>query len=232
MSVPDIVESGFILGISTLFLIIGVFHHFFNTAIGHAYSLNTDIRERSSMVYESFIQHGAYRRDRKHTGVYAEKRPCHYYGDQPRQQLVYGVTRARYADLHAVSSLQGPGAQGMCARVIGLCVQSLIHNTCAMQYAYKYAICLQNPTFILLRNQNLAFGTYQIQAPHGGVENTHVHVFTELVAVAGYYVGRQTVDTNCDVAVFPGSTPQLTLHVFFPFLEQVVCSICSTVHTT
>lgn len=118
------------------------------------------------------------------------------------------------------------------ARVIVLCVQSLEHNTCAMQYAYKYAICLQNPTFILLRNQNLAFGTYQIQAPHGGVENTHVHVFTELVAVAGYYVGRQTVDTNCDVAVFPGSTPQLTLHVFFPFLEQVVCSICSTVHTT
>ena len=29
LSVPDIVESGFILGISTLFLIIGVFHHFF-----------------------------------------------------------------------------------------------------------------------------------------------------------------------------------------------------------
>ena len=51
-----------------LFLIIGVFHHllntaigyaFFNTAVGHAYSLNTDIRERSSMVYESFIQHSA-----------------------------------------------------------------------------------------------------------------------------------------------------------------------------
>ena len=32
---------------------------FFNTASGHAYSLNTDIREPSSMVYESFIQHGA-----------------------------------------------------------------------------------------------------------------------------------------------------------------------------
>ncbi len=25
----------------------------------HTYSLNTDIRERSSIVYESFIQHGA-----------------------------------------------------------------------------------------------------------------------------------------------------------------------------
>ena len=64
----DIVESGFILGISTLFLITGVFHHFFNTAsghaffntaVGHAYSLNMDIREPSSMVYKSFIQHGA-----------------------------------------------------------------------------------------------------------------------------------------------------------------------------
>jgi len=63
LSVPDIVESGFILGISTLFLIIGVLHHFFNTAsghaffitaVGHAYSLNTDIREPSSMVNVSF----------------------------------------------------------------------------------------------------------------------------------------------------------------------------------
>ena len=51
-----------------LFLIISVFHHFFNTAsghaffnpaVGHAYSLNTDIREPSSMVCESFIRHGA-----------------------------------------------------------------------------------------------------------------------------------------------------------------------------
>ena len=53
------------------------------------------------MVYESFIQHGAYS-DRKHTGVYAEKRMYHYYGDQPRLQLVIW----RY-------SLQGPGARGM-----------------------------------------------------------------------------------------------------------------------
>ena len=38
-------------------------HTFFDTAIGQAYSLNTDIRERSSMVYESFIKHGTYRRE-------------------------------------------------------------------------------------------------------------------------------------------------------------------------
>ena len=42
------------------------------------------------------------RRDRKHTGVYAEKRMYHYYGDQPRLQLAL----RRY-------SLQGPGARGM-----------------------------------------------------------------------------------------------------------------------
>ena len=32
---------------------------------------------------------------RVHIGVYVEKHPCHYYGDQSRLQLVYGVTRAR-----------------------------------------------------------------------------------------------------------------------------------------
>ena len=53
------------------------------------------------------------RRDRKHTGVYVAKRPCHYYGDQPRLQLVYGVTQAQYTGVYAVSSLQGPGAWGM-----------------------------------------------------------------------------------------------------------------------
>ena len=54
------------------------------------------------------------RRDRKHTGVYVEKRPCHYYGDQPHLQFIYGVNaQTRYTDLNAVSSLQGPGAPSM-----------------------------------------------------------------------------------------------------------------------
>ena len=53
------------------------------------------------------------RRDRKHTGAYVEKHACHYYGDQPRLQLAYGVIRTRYMNLHADSSLQGPGAWGM-----------------------------------------------------------------------------------------------------------------------
>ena len=52
-------------------------------------------------------------RHRKHTGVYVEKRLCQNYSDQPRLQLVYGVTCTRYTDLLAVSSLQGPGARGM-----------------------------------------------------------------------------------------------------------------------
>ena len=49
------------------------------------------------------------RKDRKHTGVYmyVEKHSCQNYSDQPRLQLVYGVT------VFAVSSLQGPGVRGM-----------------------------------------------------------------------------------------------------------------------
>ena len=62
------------------------------------------------MVYESCINMEL-RRDRKHTVVYVEKCPCHYYADQPCLQLVYGITV--YTDLHAVSSLQGPGVRGM-----------------------------------------------------------------------------------------------------------------------
>ena len=87
---------------------------FFTMAVGHAYSLNMDIRERSSMVYESLFNMELIR-DQKHTGVYVEKRPCHYYDDQPHLQLVYGVTWTRYTDLpvHAVSSLQGPEVWGM-----------------------------------------------------------------------------------------------------------------------
>lgn len=50
---------------------------------------------------------------RVHTGVYAQKHPCHYYGNQSHLQLVYGITRARYTILHAVSSLQSAGALGM-----------------------------------------------------------------------------------------------------------------------
>ena len=52
-------------------------HAFFNTAVGHTYSLNTDIRELSSMVYESYLRRETWKRysDRKHTGEYVEKRP-------------------------------------------------------------------------------------------------------------------------------------------------------------
>ena len=35
------------------------------------------------------------------TEVYAEKRPCHYYSDQSRLQLGYGITRMQYTVLHA-----------------------------------------------------------------------------------------------------------------------------------
>ena len=60
-------------------------HAFFTTAVGHAYSLNTELRRG--------IRYSDY--DRKHTGVYVEKRPYHYYGDQPRLQLAYGATVCR-----------------------------------------------------------------------------------------------------------------------------------------
>ena len=57
---------------------------------------------------------GAYRRDRKHTGVlYAEKRPRHCYIRRSATPTARIRRYMRYADLHAVSSLQGPGARGM-----------------------------------------------------------------------------------------------------------------------
>ena len=52
-------------------------HTFFNTEVAHAYSLNTDLREPSSMVYESFnMEH---RRDTQIESIleyiYVEKCP-------------------------------------------------------------------------------------------------------------------------------------------------------------
>ena len=61
---PDFLSVGF-SGMESSILLWWV-RNSFQEIIDHAYSLNTDIRERSSMIYESFIQHGAYRRDRKH----------------------------------------------------------------------------------------------------------------------------------------------------------------------
>ena len=70
---------------------------------------------RSAILLRSRIEYdrGRAYATHVHTEVYVEKCPCHYYGDQPRLQFVYGVTRAQYTNLHAVSSLQHPGARAM-----------------------------------------------------------------------------------------------------------------------
>ena len=123
-------------------------HAFFNTAIGHAYSLNTDIRERSSMVYESFINMEL-RRDKKHIGIYmyVEKRPYYYYGDQPRLQLVYGVIQTRYMDLHVASSLQYSGVRGMSLLETSSLHLHLQLTTVHTLYSYKAQDIGRSPSF-------------------------------------------------------------------------------------
>ena len=73
--------------------------------------------------------------DKCPTGVYVEKCPCYYYGNQLRLRLVYDLTRARYTGLHAVSSLQSPRARGMSLLEKGI---KYVHNL----FTYMYIVNL------------------------------------------------------------------------------------------
>ena len=80
-----------------------MFHHFFNTvighaffitAVGHAYSLNTDIREPSSMYTSVLFNMELIEELESILEYYTQRnaRVIAIYGDQPRLQLAYSVT--------------------------------------------------------------------------------------------------------------------------------------------